>query len=410
MAVMQTSSPKRVAILGSTGSVGVNTLNVIRQHPEKFKVVSLSCGSSLALFKKQIEEFSPLFVSVATAELAFNLKSSLSRDQNVRIYFGVDGHQKCIEESTPDILMSSMTGTFGLKASLQGVVQGVSILGIANKEILVMAGSFIIEALEKSPTELIPVDSEHSAIFQALMGNKKSAVKSIILTGSGGPFRLRDAKTFDSIKKEEALKHPNWSMGAKITIDSSTMMNKGLEFIEAVRLFGLPAEKIKIVIHPESLVHSLVEYCDGSIMAQLGLSDMRIPIALALSYPDRISLDLGKSLNLVEAGALHFEEPDFEKFPCLGLALKAEAMGRQGSIILNSANEVAVERFLKDEITYLEIPSLVEDALVSYKSARVNSLDEVIDLDIEVKSWSKNWSFVRPRYRREGSFHERVSV
>lgn len=398
---------RRVSVLGSTGSVGSNTLNVIREHRDRFKVVSLSCGSSLELFKRQIEEFSPEFVSLSCEDVASQLKAMLSSFPASRIFVGVEGHRRCIEESRPDVLMSSMSGSYGLRASLQGVRQGVSILGIANKEILVMAGVFILDALKDSRTVLIPVDSEHSAIFQALMGNQKKDVKQILLTGSGGPFRTRDIRTFDKIRKEEALKHPNWSMGAKITIDSSTMMNKGLEFIEAVRLFSLPAEKIKIIVHPESLVHSLVEYCDGSVMAQLGLSDMRIPISLALSYPNRLPLNLGKSLDLVQAGKLHFEDPDFEKFPCLRLAMESETMGSQGPIILSASNEIAVDRFLKDEIHYLEISRLVEAAMDSFKSIEVEDLDAVVDLDSEVKEWSKTWS---PRYRREPVFHERLSL
>jgi 1-deoxy-D-xylulose-5-phosphate reductoisomerase len=407
---MATGLLKRVAILGSTGSVGSNTLNVIRQHAHRFQVVGLSCGSSLDVLKKQILEFRPEFVSVANETLAQTLASQLPRDLNVTIFFGTEGHRRLTEESRPDILMSSMMGTFGLQASLQAVQQGVPVVGIANKEILVMAGTFILEALRSSPTQLIPVDSEHSAIFQALMGNRVSDVKSIILTGSGGPFRTRAKETFHLIRKEEALKHPNWSMGAKITIDSSTMMNKGLEFIEAVRLFSLPPEKIRIIIHPESLVHSLVEYCDGSIMAQLGISDMRIPISLALAYPERLPLDLGKSLSLVDAGRLHFEEPDFEKFPCLALALQSERIGSQGPIILNSANEIAVGRFLNDEIEYVQIADLVEAALDYFKAARVTCLTEVIELDESVKNWAKTWENSARRYRRAEPFYERLSV
>jgi 1-deoxy-D-xylulose-5-phosphate reductoisomerase len=334
----------------------------------------------------------------------------LPKTPRTAIFSGIEGHRRVVEESRPDILMSSMMGTFGLKASLQGVIQGVSVLGIANKEILVMAGSFILEALSQSGTSLVPVDSEHSAIFQALMGNRKEDVHSIILTGSGGPFRTRDSKTFESIRKEEALKHPNWTMGAKITIDSATMMNKGLEFIEAVRLFSLPPDKIKIVIHPESLVHSLVEYCDGSIMAQLGLSDMRIPISLALAYPERIPLNLGKTLNLVEAGTLRFEAPDFDKFPCLTQALRAETMGTEGPIVLNSANEIAVERFLNDAIAFVEIPALVENALDFFKGSQVKDLDDVIELDQTVKQWAEEWGLSTARYRRSKAFHERLSL
>ena len=383
------SSPilKRVSLLGSTGSIGTNTLNVIRQHSDCFQVVSLSCGSSIESLLSQIQEFKPLFVSVVSEEKAADLRSKLPADFKGDVFVGIEGHRRCIEEARPDIVMSSMMGTFGLEATLAAVKQGVSILGVANKEILVMAGTFILEALKTSRTKLVPVDSEHSAIFQALMGNSHDAIHSIILTGSGGPFRTRDVSSFAAITKAEALKHPNWVMGAKITIDSATMMNKGLEYIEALRLFQVRADQMRIVVHPESVVHSLVEYVDGSVMAQLGISDMRIPIALALGYPDRLSLDLGKRLDLVSVGSLHFEEPDLKKFPCLRLAIEAEASGAEGPIILNAANEAAVEMFLNDRIRFVEIAEAVEAALAAFKDERVANLEAVVDLDSRVRSW-----------------------
>jgi 1-deoxy-D-xylulose-5-phosphate reductoisomerase len=409
---MMMNSPikrRRVALLGSTGSIGTNTLNIIRQHPDLFEVVSLSCGSSLPAFLKQIEEFRPKAISVATEILANNLKSQI-RTYSPEIYFGVKGHSDCIESTRPDVVISAMMGTHGLRATLKAAELGVSIIGIANKEILVMAGSFVTSTVDPEKTKLIPVDSEHSAIFQALMGNEISEVKSIWLTGSGGPFRTRSVESFSEITKSEALKHPNWTMGAKITIDSATMMNKGLEFIEAIRLFHLPHEKVKIIVHPESIVHSMVEYCDGSFMAQLGISDMRIPISLALHFPHRLPLNLGKELNLVEIGSLHFEEPDFKKFPCLALAIQSEKMGSHGTIILNAANEMAVERFLKDEIGFMDIPLIVEEALADFQSAQILNLEEVIALDEEVKAWAKTWRKEGSPSRRTLSTHATISL
>ncbi|MBN8554775.1 MAG: 1-deoxy-D-xylulose-5-phosphate reductoisomerase [Deltaproteobacteria bacterium] len=407
-------TPRKVALLGSTGSIGSNTLNVLRQHPDLFELVSISCGSSLDAFVKQIEEFNPKTVSVSTESLAVQLeqklKSRISFSNLPKIYFGIEGHTECISETKPDVVISAMMGTHGLLATLKAAELGVQIIGIANKEILVMAGPFVTKAVDEKKTKLIPVDSEHSAIFQALMGNDLSEVKTIWLTGSGGPFRTRELSSFSKITKAEALKHPNWAMGAKITIDSATMMNKGLEFIEAIRLFDLPSEKVKIIVHPESIVHSMVEYCDGSFMAQLGISDMRIPISLALHYPKRLPLQLGKELNLVEIGALHFENPDFKKFPCLALAIQAEKIGAQGSIVLNAANEMAVDRFLKDSIDFMDIPLLVEEALSDFQSSRVENLGDVMALDEEVKAWATVWKRDLGLGRRNASSRATISL
>jgi 1-deoxy-D-xylulose-5-phosphate reductoisomerase len=392
---------RKISILGSTGSIGTNTLNIIRDHRDRFDVASLSCGSSVPLLLQQINEFKPEAVSVATEALARDLKGQLPLDTKVKVFYGIEGHQRTVEETQPDVLLSSMNGTFGLKATLQAVKQSVPVVGIANKEILVMAGPFILDALKSSSSELVPVDSEHSAIFQALMGNKMEAVKNVILTASGGPFRTRDIKTFDAITRQEALKHPNWVMGSKITVDSATMMNKGLEYIEAIRLFNIPTSKLKVIVHPESIVHSMVEYHDGSFMAQLGISDMRVPISLALNYPDRLPLNLGKELDLVKLGALHFEEPDLEKFPCLKMAMDAEEMGPQGSVILNAANEIAVEKFLSDKIRFVDIAKLIEAAICHFGQSQIQALEEVIDLDKQVKLWVTEFKLSNPIRRDE---------
>lgn len=379
--------PRKVSILGSTGSIGTNTLNVIRQHRNDFEVVSLSAGTSLDILKKQVEEFRPRFVSVATEELASRFRQMLPDDLKVDVFSDTGGHRRCVELSQPEMVMSAMMGSHGLEATLQSVLQNVKILGIANKEILVMAGTFILDALEESQTTLIPVDSEHSAIFQALMGNKVSQVKTILLTGSGGPFRTRAADTFEAITKEEALKHPNWVMGSKITVDSATMMNKGLEYIEALRLFRIHRSQLKVVVHPESIVHSAVEYLDGSVMAQLGNSDMRIPISLALNYPDRLLLNFEKPFDLVKIGKLTFEEPDLEKFRCLKLAMNFDRYGPHGAVTLNAANETAVDLFLKDKLRFIQISEMVEAALEEFENRSVFSLNDVIDFDLEVKEW-----------------------
>lgn len=382
---------RRVCVLGSTGSVGQNTLRVIQQHSSKFQVVGLSCGRSLELLIPQIRQFSPQFVSVGSQEVATQLESELKKEglTGVQLFFGDEGHRQMVKESQPEVVMASMLGSFGLKATLQAIEQNCEILGIANKEVLVMAGKFINQALQKSNTKMLPVDSEHSAIFQALMGNRIEDVRRIILTASGGPFRKLPLNEFKNIKKEQALKHPNWVMGAKITIDSATMMNKGLEYIEAIQLFGVEPQQLQIVVHPQSLVHSMVEYKDHSIMAQLGLSDMKIPIALALSYPERLSLDFERPLNLSQIGSLEFEEPDLDRFPCLRLAIEAERAGPEGSLALNAANEVMVGAFLNERIGFMDIPRGIELALEEFSQQSVSSLEDVIELDRIVKDWTE---------------------
>lgn len=393
---------RRVALLGSTGSIGSSTLDVVRQHPDRFEIVALACGSSIDNFIKQIEEFKPKWVSVANGIVAQALSMKLGH-QRPAIFYGSTGHRDIIRESTPDVVISAMLGTHGLQATLQAIQQNVQVVGVANKEIIVMAGPFVTEALKASRSHLVPVDSEHSAIFQALMGNHPSAVERIWITASGGPFRTRPIETFDKITRAEALRHPNWSMGAKITIDSATMMNKGLEFIEAIRLFHVREDNVKVIVHPESIIHSMVEYCDGSFMAQLGISDMRIPISLALNYPERLPLNLGKQLDLIQMHTLHFEAPNLERFPCLRMAMQCEAIGPHGSVILNAANEKAVERFLSDQIRFVDIAHLVEEALAAFESEQVKSLDDVISLDEEVKAWGSTWQIIQRSRRADRS-------
>jgi 1-deoxy-D-xylulose-5-phosphate reductoisomerase len=379
---------RKVCVLGSTGSVGVNTLEVIRQHSSRFKVVGLSCGERVELLLPQIQEFKPLFVSVGSESARKTLQRILVAEGigGVEIFVGDYGHEELVAACRPHVLMASMLGTFGLRATLKAIELQTEVIGIANKEVLVMAGPFIQKALEKSRSKIVPVDSEHSAVFQALMGNSIDRLRRIILTASGGPFRKLPREEFAKIRKEQALKHPNWVMGAKITIDSATMMNKGLEYIEAIRLFHVRPDQVEIVVHPQSIIHSMVEYVDHSFIAQLGVSDMKVPIALALSYPDRIDVELPKELDLIALKSLDFEAPDEARFPCLRLAREAVAMGDEGPVILNAANEVAVQSFLADEIRFTEIPEQIEAALGRFQGSKFANLEELIALDAEVKA------------------------
>jgi 1-deoxy-D-xylulose-5-phosphate reductoisomerase len=384
---MSESKKKRISLLGCTGSIGKNVLDVVRQQKDHFEIRALACGRSIDQLMRQIEEFQPQFVSVSSEAGAQEVRKEL-KGLKIPVFFGPEGHRRLVEESEPDIVIAAMTGTFGLQACLQAIKQKVSILGVANKEVLVMAGDFIRAALQESSTRLIPIDSEHSAIFQVIDGRNRSFLKRIILTASGGPFRTLPADQFKRISVEQALQHPNWSMGEKITVDSATLMNKGLEFIEAMQLFQVSKKEIEVVVHPQSIVHSMVEFWDGSILAQLGLSDMRIPISYALGYPDRIELNLGGSLDFSKMKSLDFESPDLEKFPCLRLAIDSLDQGRSGPIVLNAANEICVEAFLKRKIDFIEIPDLIENAMTNFSHSDPQCLEDVVELDFQVKNWT----------------------
>lgn len=378
---------RKVCLLGATGSIGTNALKVLREYLDQFEVVGLACGASYELLAEQVLEFQPSAVSVSSAEVAESLRKRLAKTafSEMRIHTGVEGHEQLVRETQPDVVLAAMTGVFGLQATLASLDMGVPILGIANKEVLVMAGGEIRKRLGTSKTKLIPVDSEHSAIFQALMGNRREELKKVYLTSSGGPFRTWPKERFALIGKKEALQHPTWSMGQKITIDSATMMNKGLEFIEAVHLFDLKPQEIEIVIQPQSLIHSMVEYQDRSIMAQLGISDMRIPIALALSYPKRLRLDLDEELDFSKLGSLDFEAADKDKFECLRLAEQALQAGDAACVVLNASNDIAVQQFLDERIAFIEIPQWIQQALKLFKNSQVCSLDDIIALDKEVR-------------------------
>jgi 1-deoxy-D-xylulose-5-phosphate reductoisomerase len=362
---------KKVLILGSTGSIGENALNVIERFPEKFKVVALIAGKNAEKLERQALNFEPEAVCLVESDRDFLFDG--------KFYKGLTGLKELIEDVDFDICISAITGASGILPTYWASLKGKRI-ALANKESLVCAGKFIVETAK----EIIPVDSEHSAIFQCLVGERKENVKELILTASGGPFRERE--NLEDVKPEEALKHPNWDMGQKVTIDSATLMNKGLEVIEAYWLFGIPLEKIKVVIHPQSIVHSLVKFVDNSCLAQLGVPDMRIPIAYALSYPERLPLeDPSLDLKLASTGELTFYEPDLERFPSLKLAFESLKAGYPYPIVLNAADEIAVELFLKKKIKFTDIPRLIERTLETSFFPPPKSIEEVIQIDKEAK-------------------------
>lgn len=369
---------KNISILGSTGSIGTSTLDVIARHPDQFKVVGLAAGSNLDALAAQIEAFHPAKVSVRHRDDVEHLRQRC-RSWSGKIVYGESGAVEVATDAEADLVVSSIVGAAGLVPTYESLRSGIDV-ALANKESLVIAGKVMTEAARKGSARLLPVDSEHSAIFQALAGNDPSAVKRIGLTASGGPFRETAKEDFAHVTVEQALKHPNWSMGAKITIDSATMMNKGLEVIEATWLFGYAPDKIQILVHPQSVVHSMVEYIDGSVMAQLGVPDMRCAIAYALAYPDRITTGVD-SLNLFEIQSLTFSEPDFEKFSTLRLAYEAAVRGESYPALLNAANEIAVEAFLQGRIKFHDIFSLLESAFDAHDSVEIQSIDDVIAVD-----------------------------
>ncbi len=374
---------KNISILGSTGSIGTQTLQVISEHPELFRVVGLSARQNLNLLKQQIEEFRPEVVSVADERLAAELSSNIN-DRNIEILFGTKGASTVASLGEVDLVVSAMVGAAGLEPTLKAVKAGKDI-ALANKETLVIAGNLITSEAQKSGAKLLPVDSEHSALFQALEGNNKKYVKRIILTASGGPFLDYPSDKLGDVSVEVALNHPTWKMGRKITIDSATLMNKGFEVIEAKWLFGMDSEDISIWIHPQSIVHSMVEYIDGSIISQMSEPDMRIPIAYALAYPERISVN---GINATPEGFrnLTFREADFDKFPSLSLAFEALKKGGTLPAVMNGANEIAVEEFLSGNIKFTDIVKTVEKVMNSHTINPADTLESVLESD----AWSRD--------------------
>lgn len=371
---------KIISVLGSTGSIGVQTLDVARNLD--IRIASLVAGSNIELLEKQAREFNPKVVAVKNEENAKRLKESL-KDTDIEVLSGDAGICDAICLDEVQTVVTSVVGIAGLIPTMKAIKKGKNI-ALANKETLVTAGSLIMEEAKKRGVSILPVDSEHSAIFQCLMGNSEKSVKKLILSASGGPFRGRKIEDLEKVKVSDALKHPNWVMGQKITIDSATLMNKGLEVIEARWLFGMEAPKIQVVVHPQSIIHSLVEYVDGSVMAQLGSPDMRIPIQFALTYPNRYPNNFSK-LDLLTAGNLTFEEPDMKTFKCLQLALDALDVGGTMPVVLNAANEIAVQLFLEEKISFLEIANSINKMMDEHNVIFNPTLEEIISVDNEVR-------------------------
>lgn len=367
---------RNIVILGSTGSIGVQTLDVAKNLG--IRVSGLSANSNIDLLEKQARVFKPLAVSVGDAGLACELDRRL-RGLGTEVMYGVEG-LKCIASlDEADTVVTSIVGTAGLIPTLAAIEKGKDI-ALANKETLVTAGAFVMSEARRRNVRIFPVDSEHAAVFQCLEGNRHSDVAAIILTASGGPFRGWRTEELEGVTVEQALKHPNWKMGSKITIDSATLMNKGLEVIEAKWLFDIEAEKIRVVVHPQSIIHSMVEYVDGSVMAQLGSPDMRIPIQLALTWPER-SENRFPRLDLLKCGGLSFEEPDTNAFPCLRLAYEALKAGGTMPAAMNAANEAAVSRFLNRKICFTDIPLIIEEVMQKHIVNTKPGLDDIIEVD-----------------------------
>lgn len=368
---------KRIAILGSTGSIGTQTLDVISHYPDLFAVEALSGGYNITLLAEQVKQFRPKKVSVATKSLAEELKQLVP--SGTQVYYGEEGLIEVAAGTEADYVVSSLVGSQGLRPTLAAIEAGKHI-GLANKETLVSAGHIVKEQVKRRGVSLLPVDSEHSAIFQCLNGESMKDVHKITLTASGGSFRDRTREDLQNVTVEQALQHPNWSMGAKITIDSATMVNKGLEVIEAHWLFDLAYSQIDVIIHPESIIHSYVEFADNSIIAQLGNPDMRVPIQYALTYPNRLQTPT-PSLNLAQLGKLHFREMDFERFPCLKMAYDSGKAGGTAPTVFNASNEAAVDRFLKGEIRFLQIEDIIASALEQHIVESNPDLEQITAAD-----------------------------
>jgi 1-deoxy-D-xylulose-5-phosphate reductoisomerase len=369
---------KRLAILGSTGSIGVNTLDIVRQFPEKFKVISLSAGLNVKLLHQQILQFRPKVVSVLNKELVETLKRDLA-PLSVDIVEGIEGLIRVATHPDVDQVVSAIVGAVGLIPTLSAIKSGKDI-ALANKESLVMAGKIIMEEVRQNRVQILPIDSEHSAIFQSLLGHQKEAIQRLILTASGGPFLNLPAAKLREVTVKDALNHPNWEMGKKITIDSASLMNKGLEVIEARWLFEMPVEKIQVEIHPQSVVHSMVEYIDGSVIAQMGIADMRVPISYALSFPERLPLCLPR-LDLYRKGGLTFMAPDLDRYPCLKLAYHSIEIGETLPTVLNGANEIGVHAFLQNAIRFTDIPILIQRVMEAHDVREVHTIEDILKAD-----------------------------
>lgn len=373
---------KKIVILGSTGSIGQQTINVCEQYPEHFKVVGLSTNRQIDLLKEQIKETRPVAVAVGDLALTVELATALTGTE-VTVYCGLDGLLSLCRLEEADTVVNAIVGSIGLRPTLTSLEKGKN-LCLSNKESLVVGGELVTNLAKKKKIPIIPIDSEHSAIFQCLQGEKISQVEKIIITGSGGPFRGKKSKDLKNVAVDQALAHPRWKMGKKITVDSATLMNKGLEVIEAHFLFGLPYEAIEVVIHPESIVHSMVQFKDGSIVAQLAPPDMRLPIQYALTYPERMPSPV-KAASLVDIGSLNFEQPDLKTFPSLKYSYEAAKAGKTYPAVLNAANEEAVAAFLQERIGFLDIAKVIYETLEDHQP------QEVVDLSSleEAERWAR---------------------
>ncbi len=384
---------QKIAIFGSTGSIGTSTLDVIRLHKDAYQVFALTAYRNCKLLLEQCIEFKPSYAYIEDSRLAKELTHQLScHNSKTQVLSSIEDLGYLASHPEVDIIMSAIVGSAGLIPTYQAALSGKRIL-LANKESLVAGGSIITDAVKKGKAKLIPVDSEHSAIFQALPFEYESlassGVNKIILTASGGPFLNTSYQELKSVTAKEAIKHPNWSMGHKISVDSATLMNKGLEVIEAYWLFNAKLDQLEVVVHPQSIIHSMVEYIDGSILAQLGTPDMKTPIAYALSAPNRIYSGSDK-LNFLTLKELTFKAPDLARFPCLGLALEGLKLGGSMPAVINASNEVAVAKFLKDEIGFYDIPKMIESAMNKFASINVNDLDSLLNLDKETRAFCQN--------------------
>ena len=376
---------KKITILGSTGSIGTQTLDVVRKNKDKFEVVAISANRSVDLLLEQILEFKPKYVAVYNEESAKKLKNMIPNDIDIEVLSSMEGLVKICELEEIDTVLTAVVGMIGLVPTM-AAIKAKKTIALANKETLVTAGEIVMAEAKKNNVEILPVDSEHSAIFQCLNGERKKDVEKIILTASGGPFRGKKKEELINVTKNQALKHPNWDMGRKISIDSSTLMNKGLEVIEAKWLFDVDVEDIEVVVHPQSIIHSMVSFKDSSVMAQMGCPDMRLPIEYALTYPQRSKTDFER-LDLTKIATLTFEKPDMETFPCLELAFKALKLGGTYPAVLNSANEVLVNEFLDDKIGFYDIPYYIERSLQQHNNRSNPTLEDILEVDKETREF-----------------------
>lgn len=373
---------KHIAVLGSTGSIGTQCLDVIRNHKDKFVAEVLVANNNAELLIEQAKEFQPNMVVIANEDKYDEVAEAL-QDEDIKVFAGESSIDHVVQISSVNIVLTAMVGFSGLKPTLKAIEAG-KVIALANKETLVVAGELIMKAVQRKRVPVIPVDSEHSALFQCLNGEPMHAIKKLILTASGGPFRNKTYEELQKVTVEQALDHPNWDMGPKVTIDSASLMNKGFEVIEAHWLFGIPAEKIDVVVHPESIVHSMVEFVDGSMKAQLGNTDMRLPIQYALSYPDRIQTHVSP-ISLTEIGQLNFEAPDKKKFPNLQLAFDALKRGGNAACVLNAANEISVQAFLDKKIKFLDIAEINSRVMDAIDFRQMKELDDYILSDKQAR-------------------------